>query len=233
MPRSDDREQMTANLFDSIQYEFRNEALLEQALTHRSRSALNYERLEFLGDSILNFVIAAELFERFPDVQEGVLSRVRASLVCKETLASIARKLDLGPHLLLGGGELKSGGADRDSILADALEAIIGAIFKDGGLESARAFVARSYDERLAQVYPSRISKDPKTRLQEYLQARAAGTPSYDVVDVQGKEHQRRFIVECNVTGLAHATRGEGSSRRNAEQDAAAQALRALADTDA
>jgi ribonuclease-3 len=212
----------------ALQYAFSDPGLLEQALTHRSKGNRNYERLEFLGDSILNFVIAEALFERFPAASEGPLSRSRAALVRKETLAQLARSLDLGARLLLGGGELKSGGFNRDSILADSLEAIIGAIYVDGGIMAARDFVLRLYESLLSDVNPARVQKDPKTRLQEMLQERGMRVPDYEVLEVRGEAHDQHFVVQCRVEALDTPVRGEGSSRRRAEQDAATRAIEQL-----
>lgn len=209
-------------------YRFRDAQLLARALTHRSRSSQNYERLEFLGDSILSFVIADALYDRFPTLSEGELTRLRATLVRRETLAGLARDLDLGNVLDLGGGELKSGGFDRDSILADALEAVFGAVYKDGGQQAVRDVVLRLFQPIVDRIDPGAILKDPKTRLQEFLQKRAQPTPSYEVLAVSGDPHQQHFIVECHVAGLAAAVRGEGSSRRYAEQAAAARACELL-----
>jgi ribonuclease III len=209
-------------------YVFRDAALLARALTHRSRSSRNYERLEFLGDSILSFVIADVLYDRFPQLSEGELTRLRATLVRRETLAALARELDLGDCLDLGGGELKSGGFDRDSILADGLEAVFGAVYKDGGIETVREVVLRLYQPILDSIDPSSILKDPKTRLQEFLQRKSLATPIYNVLEVSGEPHQQHFIVECRVPGMAEAVRGEGSSRRYAEQAAARRACELL-----
>jgi ribonuclease III len=217
-----------SELIKRLGYVFRDATLLARALTHRSRSSQNYERLEFLGDSILSFVIADVLYDRFPQLSEGELTRLRATLVRRETLATLARELDLGDCLDLGGGELKSGGFDRDSILADALEAVIGAIYKDGGIESVRDVVLRRYELILNSIDPRTILKDPKTRLQEFLQRQSLSTPTYSVLDVGGEPHQQHFIVECRVPGLDEAVRGEGSSRRYAEQAAAARACELL-----
>jgi ribonuclease-3 len=202
-------------------YVFRDAALLARALTHRSRSSRNYERLEFLGDSILSFVIADVLYDRFPQLSEGELTRLRATLVRRETLATLARELDLGDCLDLGSGELKSGGFDRDSILADCLEAVFGAVYKDGGIEAVRNVVLHRYQSILDSIDPNSILKDPKTRLQEFLQHKSLATPTYAVLEVSGEPHQQRFVVECRVPGMAEAVRGEGSSRRYAEQAAA------------
>ena len=207
---------------------FRDEALLARALTHRSRSSRNYERLEFLGDSILSFIIADVLYDRFPQLSEGELTRLRATLVRRETLAILARELELGDCLDLGGGELKSGGFDRDSILADALEAVFGAVYKDGGIEIVREVILRRYQSTLDRIDPNSIRKDPKTRLQEYLQQKSLATPSYTVLELSGEPHQQHFIVECRVPGLTEIVRGEGSSRRHAEQAAAARACEIL-----
>jgi ribonuclease-3 len=212
----------------TLQYAFNDPGLLEQALTHRSKGDRNYERLEFLGDSILSFVIAEALFERFPSAKEGPLSRSRATLVRKETLAGLARSLDLGAQLRLGGGELKSGGFKRDSILADSLEAIIGAIYVDGGVTPARAFVLWLYSSLLDDTHPDRTEKDPKTRLQELLQERGIPVPAYEVLEVRGEAHDQHFVVQCRVEALTAPVRGEGSSRRRAEQDAAAHAYQHL-----
>lgn len=211
-----------------LNYDFANPALLERALTHRSRSAEHYERLEFLGDSVLNFVISSELYARFPELTEGELTRLRASLVKQETLALVARRLALGESLLLGAGELKSGGFDRDSILADSLEALFGAVYLDGGIEPAAALIRRLFQPALEGLDPRSVPKDPKTRLQEYLQKQALPTPVYTVIEATGDPHNQRFIVECQVPGLGLGTRGEGGTRRAAEQEAARAALERL-----
>jgi ribonuclease-3 len=217
-----------SELVKQLGYTFSDTQLLIRALTHRSRSSQNYERLEFLGDSILSFVIADVLFERFPQLSEGELTRLRATLVRGETLAGLARGLALGNCLELGGGELKSGGFDRDSILADALEAVFGAIYKDGGIEAVRAVILRQYQPVLGRIDPRAILKDPKTRLQEYLQKRSLPTPAYEVLSVAGEAHQQHFVVECRVPGIDEALQGEGPSRRSAEQAAAARACELL-----
>lgn len=212
-----------------LAYAFRDPALLTRALTHRSKGADHNERLEFLGDSVLNFVISAELYDRFPQLAEGDLTRLRASLVRKPTLAAHARTLDLGQFIELGGGELKSGGYERDSILADTLEAVFGAVFKDGGLEEAARVIHLLYQARYAQLDPNTIPKDPKTELQEYLQKHSLPTPSYQILEVVGEAHQQSFVVECRVSGLEKGVKGEGNSRRAAEQQAAERALSLLA----
>jgi ribonuclease-3 len=211
-----------------LNYKFEDETLLQRALTHRSKSADNYERLEFLGDSVLNFTISAELYCRYPNVAEGELTRLRANLVKKDTLALLAREIDLGDFLSLGGGELKSGGFDRDSILGDALEAVFGAVFLDGGIEKARALIVDVYHGLLEKVTPETLQKDPKTQLQEYLQKQSFATPVYNVIDISGQAHDQSFRVECIVSGLSEPVQGTGRSRRNAEQDAAAMALKLL-----
>lgn len=208
-----------------LAYTFHQSELLDRALTHRSKSADNYERLEFLGDSVLGFAMSSELFNRYPDLTEGELTRLRASLVKKETLAELARDLDLGSSLKLGEGELKSGGYDRDSILADSLEAIFGAICKDSSVSDAVRVIFHLYRKKLSALNPQSIPKDPKTQLQEYLQQHSLPTPTYLVREIMGEPHNQNFIVECHVTMLDQPVRGEGSSRRHAEQQAAAHAL--------
>jgi len=198
------------------------------ALTHRSFAGRNNERLEFLGDAILNFVAGEALFQRFPQAREGQLSRLRARLVKGETLAILARGFDLGEYLRLGSGELKSGGFRRESILADALEALIGAIYLDTGMDAARERVLAWLSNEIEGLTLVDTNKDPKTRLQEFLQSRASELPLYEVVDIQGEPHCRSFLVECQVALLNDKTRGQGASRRIAEQVAAAAALIAL-----
>lgn len=210
-----------------LDYRFTKAGLLEDALTHRSAGGANYERLEFLGDAVLNFVIAAELYERYPQATEGDLSRLRASLVRGETLAQIAQSLQLGACLTLGYGEIKSGGQQRESTLADALEAVIGAIYLDGGLEACRKVLQSLYQARLREMPEAVTLKDPKTRLQEYLQSRKMPPPQYSVVQVSGEAHAQTFKIECSMPGL-QPTQGVGSSRRKAEQDAAQKALELL-----
>jgi ribonuclease-3 len=204
-----------------LEYWFTSASLLEESLTHRSAQGANNERLEFLGDSILNFVIAAQLFARRPRETEGVLSRLRASLVNRTSLAEIARELDLGGYVRLGGGELKSGGHRRESILADALEAILGAVYLDGGYDGARMLIERLYQSRLEDLPGNSQLKDPKTRLQEYLQGFRRPLPSYEVLEVTGKAHDQVFRVRCAVDGAEHPTEGLAGSRRHAEQQAA------------
>ena len=216
------------NLCRQLGYQFDDLTLLENALTHRSASAINNERLEFLGDSILSFVITTELYKRFPELDEGKLSRLRASLVKGETLAELARELSLGDYLRLGSGELKSGGFRRDSILADSFEALLGAIFLDSDIETIQSLILSLFTDRLATVSPDTSLKDPKTRLQELLQAEHKELPEYSVEEVAGKAHEQEFKVSCRVDGLKHVTIGIASSRRKAEQVAASKALKQL-----
>lgn len=214
-------------LQDRLAYEFEDIGLLERALTHRSLGARNNERLEFLGDAILGFEVADRLYHQVDDADEGQLSRMRAHLVKRETLARIARELKLGSILRLGAGELRSGGQTRDSILADAVEAIIAAVYIDGGINEARDLVRRLLGDRLADPTPETRRKDPKTQLQEYLQSFGKPLPRYDVVSTSGDQHDQTFLIVCS-TGLVEDTRGEGSSRRKAEQAAARAMLERL-----
>ncbi len=211
-----------------IGYSFNDGSLLTLALTHRSVGANNNERLEFLGDSILNFVIAEALYRQFPKAREGQLSRLRAQLVKGVTLAEIAKEFGLGDYLLLGSGELKSGGFRRESILADAVESIIGAIFNDTGFEASKERILHWYNSRLESLSLQDNQKDPKTRLQEFLQSRQKELPKYEVVSVQGDAHDQTFFVECVVDMLKQKSEGQGSSRRIAEQQSARRALTAL-----
>ncbi len=217
-----------ADLQEALGHRFANASLLEQALTHRSHSARHNERLEFLGDSVLNFVVAALLFERFPHIDEGDLSRSRANLVKQASLADIATRLSLSHHLRLGEGELKSGGFRRPSILADALEALFGAVFLDGGFDAARHAIVRQYETVLQHVDPKTLGKDPKTLLQEWLQARKLELPLYTVVATHGAAHNQMFEVECQIPRLDIKVVAGGSSRRAAEQSAAELAIAAV-----
>ncbi|MBI5041026.1 MAG: ribonuclease III [Gammaproteobacteria bacterium] len=216
-------------LLRRLGYTFRDPALRDSALTHRSAGGANNERLEFLGDAILDLVIAEDLYLRYPQASEGELSRLRASLVRKQTLAELARDLDLGEYLHLGPGELKSGGYRRDSILADALEAIFGAVYLDGGFAASATLIQALYAGRL-DILPDKplAIKDPKTQLQEYLQGRHLHLPEYAVVSVRGDAHDQIFEVECQIAALTQSTRAQGSSRRRAEQQAAQQMLEQL-----
>jgi ribonuclease III len=200
---------------------FRDAALLRQALTHRSHGTPHNERLEFLGDGLLNFVVARLLYEKFEKLAEGDLSRLRAHLVNQQTLSELAVSLCLGDHLRLGEGELKSGGFRRPSILADTFEAIVGAVFLDSGFEAAERVLRTLYQPLLARVDPAALGKDPKTRLQELLQGRRLALPQYSIVNVSGEAHEQHFLVECAIPELGVKARGEGSSRRAAEQGAA------------
>lgn len=209
-------------------YEFKQKKLLELALTHRSFGPHNNERLEFLGDSILNLIIGEALFTRFGDAREGQLSRIRSQLVKGETLAEIAREFDLGECLVLGEGEMKSGGHKRDSILADCVEALIGAIFSETEFASCRSHVLRWYESRLAALCLDDTDKDPKSRLQEYLQAQRKPLPDYQVVETLGEAHSHIFTIECRVAVLKQAVRAQASNRREAEKLAATEVLRLL-----
>ncbi|MBF6615660.1 ribonuclease III [Pollutimonas thiosulfatoxidans] len=217
-----------ASLQAALGHEFSDASLLEQALTHRSHSAKHNERLEFLGDSVLNFVVASLLFERFTKIDEGDLSRLRASLVKQASLADIATRLSLSQYLRLGEGELKSGGFRRPSILADALEALFAAVFLDGGFDAARKVIARQYESILVNVDPKTLGKDPKTLLQELLQARKLDLPLYTVVATHGAAHNQMFEVECQIPKLDIKVSAGGSSRRAAEQSAAQLAIAAI-----
>ncbi|MCC8374288.1 MULTISPECIES: ribonuclease III [Photorhabdus] len=209
-------------------YTFDQHDLLIQALTHRSASSKHNERLEFLGDSILSFVIANALYHRFPRIDEGDMSRMRATLVRGNTLAELAREFELGECLRLGPGELKSGGYRRESILADTVEALIGAIFLDSDIQTIERIILRWYETRLNEISPGDKQKDPKTRLQEYLQGHHLPLPSYLVVMVRGEAHDQEFTIHCQVSGIEQPVKGTGSSRRKAEQAAAEQALKQL-----
>lgn len=215
-------------LLRTLGYEFQQTELLTQALTHRSAANKHNERLEFLGDSILSIVISDALYHQFPKATEGDLSRMRATLVRGDTLAIIAQEFKLGDYLNLGPGELKSGGFRRESILADAVEAIIGAIYLDSDLEVCRKLLLCWYKERLATIQPGINQKDAKTILQEHLQGFKKPLPDYQVVDVQGEAHDQTFTVECRIDSLSQPVIGVGSSRRKAEQLAAAQVLELL-----
>lgn len=212
----------------ALHYRFAQSHLLRLALTHRSRGNPNNERLEFLGDAVLNMVVAELLYRARYDAPEGDLSRLRSRIVRERTLAEVARELELGEQVLLGPGELKSGGFLRDSILADALEAIIGAVFLDGGFDCARSLVERLTARRIAELPNAEELKDAKTRLQEWLQGRSLSLPDYEVVDRRGADHDRQFTVVCTVAALEAPVRATAASRRKAEQAAARKALDAI-----
>lgn len=220
-------------LGERLGYVFRDRALLEQALTHRSHSGLHNERLEFLGDAVLNCAVGRLLFDRFASIDEGDLSRLRSNLVRQQALFEIAQRLALSDYLRLGGGELKSGGFRRPSILADALEALFGAIFLDGGFDAALATISRLYQPVLDTVDPNTLGKDAKTLLQELLQARHIALPVYTVTATLGAAHNQQFEVECAIQKLSIQVKGSGGSRRAAEQAAAKRALEAVSATPA
>ena len=214
-------------LYSHLGYVFKNEKLIIRALSHRSVGKNNNERFEFLGDSVLGYVIAEELFNQFPNDNEGKLSRYRSILVRGETLAEIAIKFNIGDYLFLGGGELKSGGYRRASILSDALEAIIGAIVLDSDINTAKKCILNWFNDRLA-IVDKKILKDPKSRLQEYLQSKKLALPLYEISLVEGKEHNQIFHINCEIKALNIVATATGSSRRNAEQQAAVNALEML-----
>ena len=212
----------------TLRYRFIDKDLLAQALTHRSASGKNNERLEFLGDAVLDFVISDAVFRRRPDADEGDLSKLRASLVKDTSLAQLAADLGIGDHLILGSGERKTGGHRRESILADALEAIFAAVFLDSGYAAAAEVIERVFDQRLEDLPDAEELRDAKTRLQEWLQARKLKLPDYDLTHVTGKAHQQRFAVTFTVVELSQATDGESTTRREAEQQAARRMLKLL-----
>lgn len=217
-----------STLQSTLGYVFQDPRLLEQALTHRSHGAPHNERLEFLGDSVLNFVVSTLLFTQHAEMDEGDLSRVRANLVKQAALADIAQRLELSGYLRLGEGELKSGGFRRPSILADAVEAILGAIYMDGGYEAVREAITRQYQPILAHIDIKTFGKDPKTLLQELVQGRGLELPQYSVLATHGAAHSQLFDVECLITKLDVRVSASGSSRRAAEQLAAGQAIAAI-----
>ena len=208
----------------AIGHRYNQPELLRRALTHRSHGASNNERLEFLGDSVVNCAVALELYHKFPDLTEGELSRLRANLVNQQSLAAVARRFDFGAQLRLGEGEVKSGGSRRPSILADAVEAVIGAAFLDAGFEAARRVVRTLLGSEIDAIDPAVSGKDPKTLLQEHLQGRRMALPQYAVVATRGEAHEQLFEVECVVPELNIRSLGAGTSRRSAEQEAARQA---------
>lgn len=223
---------MTSRQYKPLQqalgYEFTNAELLERAVTHRSFASVNNERLEFLGDALINFVVGEYLFSAQPTAEEGALSRLRASLVREPALAGLARALRLGDVMRFGEGELKSGGWRRDSVLADAFEAVIGAICVDGGFDAARSASLRCFAPLLAQLPDPETLKDPKTRLQEWLQARSRPLPAYEVLSESGPPHQRQFVVRARLTDREMMTEALSNSRRSAEQKAAELLLQRL-----
>jgi len=212
-------------LEERLQYQFRAAELLQQAVTHRSHGSVHNERLEFLGDSVLNCVVAQLLFQKYARLDEGDLSRLRANLVKQQSLSEIAERIDLSDFLRLGEGEMKSGGFRRPSILADTLEAVFGAVFVDGGFDGAREVIGRLFEPILKTVDPRTLGKDSKTLLQEYLQAKRLPLPVYTVVETRGAAHAQEFEVECSIPKLEVSVRGSGRSRRGAEQSAAKLAL--------
>lgn len=211
-----------------LNYQFSEPKLLEQALTHRSKARSNNERFEFLGDSLLGAYISERLFFKFPDQDEGVLTRLRSQLVKKSTLADIASDYELNQHIILGPAELRSGGSRHSSIIADAVEAIIAAVYLDGGIKPMQNLLAAIYDERLNKIDPDVNFKDAKSRLQEYLQQHEFDLPDYELVHVQGPDHARKFTISCKIQSSDHAFMGEARSRRQAEQNAASKAFEYL-----
>lgn len=209
-------------------YQFKDNALLNQALTHRSAHKKHNERLEFLGDSILNFVIAEKLYRQFPDVNEGDLSQMRATLVCGDMLAILGTEFKLGADLILGGGELKSGGFRRESIIADAVEALIGAIYLDSNLDTVKSLILYWFEQRLKAIQPGIKQKDSKTILQEYLQGKHLSRPDYLILEITGNEHAQQFTVQCKLENDESLYMGKGSTRRRAEQRAAQFAIEKL-----
>lgn len=215
-------------LKNTLQYEFGEPLLLSQALTHRSARGASNERLEFLGDAVLDVVVSETVFRALPEASEGDLSRLRSSLVKDTSLADLAAGLGLGEYLILGSGERKTGGHRRESILADGLEALFGAVYLDSGFDAARSVIERAFGDRLRDLPDPRDLRDPKTRLQEWLQARQLALPEYQLVELSGKAHQRRFEVCCRVAASTSTTTGSGASRRSAEQQSAERMLKHL-----
>jgi len=215
----------------TLRFRFQNAELFQQALTHRSATQCNNERLEFLGDAVLECVISEAVYRARPDVPEGDLTKLRASLVKEEALAEIALELGLGEHLILGSGERKTGGHRRESILADALEAIFGAVFLDSGIDAAKAVIDSVYESRYRELPDAKDLRDPKTRLQEWLQARRMSLPVYELAEVSGKGHKQRFVAICTIAETSAVTDGESTTRRKAEQKAARKMIEQLAGT--
>ncbi|MBX3708804.1 MAG: ribonuclease III [Gammaproteobacteria bacterium] len=219
---------MSDELSLKLKYEFHQPKFLKIALTHRSKGGEHNERLEFLGDAVVNLVIAEILYQQFPKATEGELSRWRASLVNRDALAELAKEFELGRYLFLGPGELRSGGSERQSILSCAMEAVIGAVYLDGGFDKARDKIVEWYDSLLQSLSSAANHKDPKTLLQEHLQSRRMSLPLYKVETIAGEAHQQLFIVSCQIDGIEEKTLGKGTSRRRAEQDAAQTMLATL-----
>jgi len=217
-----------ASLSRIIHYTFNDPSFMIMALTHRSFSAQHNERLEFLGDSVLSFLIASELYKRFPRIDEGDLSRLRAQLVKESSLSTIATSMGLCDFIRLGEGELKSAGWRRPSILADTFESMIGAIYLDGGIEPTHQFVLRFFETQLNEIDPKLIQKDPKTLLQELLQSKRSDLPIYTVVSIEGEAHSQTFTIECYIKKSNIKTQGVGNSRRIAEQEAASKAFQLM-----
>ena len=215
-------------LHNRLNYQFNDPELLHAALTHRSAGAHNNERLEFLGDSILGFVVAEWLYSNYPELGEGKLSRMRSSLVRKETLALVARKLNLSDHLILGEGELKSGGFNRDSILSDSVESIIGALFLDAGFEQSKQFIMTNFAVHFDNVSEESTHKDAKSQLQEVMQKKALSLPVYNIVETTGQQHEQVFTVLCNISDMNISAHATAKSRRLAEQKAAKQVLQQI-----
>lgn len=215
-----------AMLARKLDYSFEDMELLKLALTHRSKGSKNYERLEFLGDSILGFVVADFLYKKFPHLAEGKLSRMRSSLVRKETLAAVARELDLSNYLILGEGELKSGGFNRDSILSDTVESLIGAIYLDSNFAMANDFIDRNFASQFAEISEQSTFKDAKSQLQEAMQKSGLSLPTYEIVNVSGDDHEQVFTLECMISEASISAQATAKSRRQAEQKAAADVLK-------
>lgn len=218
-------------LVQKLGYIFQHSELLIQAVTHASAGGDHNERLEFLGDALLGYIIAEMLYQRFPQANEGELTRLRSNLVRRDTLTRLARNLEMGKYLILGNGEIKTGGSRRDSILANSIEALIAAVYLDGGLIHCRELVARLFQSLITDIYPTEQIKDPKSRLQEYLQARHLALPVYTILSTTGADHEHIFRVQCSLEIIPEPILGNGSTRRRAEQDAAEQALKIISDT--
>ncbi|MBO1255306.1 ribonuclease III [Alteromonas sp. 5E99-2] len=222
-----------AQIFDKIGYTFTDVNLFEQAITHRSAAKVHNERLEFLGDAVLGLVIAEALFKQFPTVPEGNLTRMRSTLVKGETLAEVAMQLDLGPLIIFGSGEMKSGGYRRASILADAVEALLGAVYCESGFDTTKKVILDLFQARIDVLDPNAHPKDSKTQLQEWLQGRKKALPLYEVVATEGKDHAQTFTVSCSIINSDITTQGVASSRRKAEQNAAREMLKRLTNDNA